>query len=190
MRIVVVGLPGSGKSTVAKILKTKGFQIIEFSDFWKDEMTKRKIPFTDVKAGKQLSRDLRSEGGEDIFARETLKKVRKSAKNVVIMGMRTTFESKYLRSNIKDLKTIAIVTPLKVRFSRMKERKKSDDPKTLKELEWRDLLEERDYKTDKKEEKHGLLVLIKNADYMISNADSLYKLREDLEQVIDDISNI
>lgn len=187
MIVVVVGLPGSGKSTVAEILREAGFDIIEFGDIWRELLKKNHVPLDQPKETREFTRRLREKYGKDIYARYALKKIRKSMKHVVMMGLRSTYEMDYLRRYIKDIKVIAIVAPFNTRFERFKLRGKPEDPLTRKDFIWLETREKRGFMKEKKEEKHGVLVLIKNADYAVANTSTTEKLRKDILALVNSI---
>lgn len=184
MIVVVVGLPGSGKSTVADILREEGFDIIEFGDIWRELLKKNHIPLSDPIATREFTRQLRERYGKDIYAKHAVRKIRRSMKHIVMMGLRSTYEMNYLKRYIRDIKVIAIVAPLRTRYSRFKVRGKPEDPKTLKDFIWLETREKRGFMKDKREEKHGVMVLIKNADYVVSNTSTKSRLRRDITEVI------
>lgn len=189
MILVVVGLPGSGKSTIAEMLREDGFDVIEFGDIWRELLKKAKVPLNDPKATREFTRMLREKHGKDIYARYAVRKVRKSMKHVVMMGVRSTYELSYLKKKIKEIKIIAISSPFEVRFKRLKVRAKPEDPKNIKDFRWLETREKRGFLKDKKEEKHGVLVLMNHADYRIVNNGTKEDLRKHLEQVLAHISS-
>jgi dephospho-CoA kinase len=187
MIIVVVGLPGSGKSTAAQLLKEEGFQVIELGDIWRGLLREYKIPRDDPKATREFTLWVRKKEGKDIYAKRAVKLIKKSMSNIVIMGVRSTYEMDYLKRRIKEMKVIAIVSPFKTRFNRLKVRSKPEDPKTIEDFRWLETRERRGFMSDKKEEKHGVMVLIKSADYVISNTSSVGELESDLKGVLEKI---
>ena len=66
MIVVVVGLPGSGKSTVADILREEGFDIIEFGDIWRELLKRNHIPLSDPIATREFTRQLRERSGASL----------------------------------------------------------------------------------------------------------------------------
>ena len=187
MILVVVGLPGSGKSTIAEFLRDEGFNVIEFGDIWRELLKKAGIPLSDPKGTREFTRMLREREGKDIYARYAVRKVRKSMRHVVMMGVRSTYEMDYLREKIKDIKIIAIRSPFETRFSRLQHRGKPEDPKTKADFKWLDTREKRGFLKDKKEEKHGVLVLMKHADYTVENTGTKTELKKNLDKALSSI---
>ena len=107
MIIVVVGLPGSGKSTAAQLLKEEGFQVIELGDIWRGLLREYKIPRDDPKATREFTLWIRKKEGKDIYAKRAVKLIKKSMSNIVIMGVRSTYEMDYLKRRIKEMKVAA-----------------------------------------------------------------------------------
>ncbi|MCL5008362.1 MAG: AAA family ATPase [Candidatus Marsarchaeota archaeon] len=187
MILVVVGLQGSGKSTVAKILRDKGIRVIEIGDIWRELVKKAGIPMSDTKATREFTMQLREEKGKDIYARYACERIGDSTENTVIMGVRSTYELDYIKNKMKNVKVLALEASLKIRFERMHERMKPEDPKTLEEFMWLEQRNNQGFMADKKEAEHGLPVLIRGADYIIHNSSTLTALEADLEKVLADI---
>ena len=187
MILVIVGLPGSGKSTAAQLLREDGYEVIELGDIWRELLRENNIPRNDPIATREFTKNLRLKYGKDIYAKYAYKQVRSiSTNNIVIMGVRSTYEMDYFKKHLKGMIVIAITSPLKTRFQRLRERAKPEDPKTLKDFIWLNTREMRGFLSDKKEERHGVMVLIKSADYVISNTSTVGKLESDLKEAIDD----
>lgn len=184
MILVVVGLPGSGKSTIAEFLREEDFDVIEFGDIWRELLKKAKIPLNDPKGTREFTRMLREKHGKDIYARYAVKKIRKSMRHVVLMGVRSTYEMDYLKKKVSKIEIIAIRSPFETRFERMKKRAKPEDPKTLADFKWLNTREKRGFLPDKKEERHGVLIVMKKADYAINNNGTKEQLKENLDKVL------
>lgn len=184
MILVVVGLPGSGKSTVAETLREGGFDVIEYGDIWRELLKKAKIPLNDPRATREFTRRLREEHGKDIYSRYAVKKIKKSMKHVVLMGVRSTYELDYLKKKVEGIKIIAIKSPFETRFERMKERGKPEDPKNITDFRWLNTREKRGFLPDKKEEKHGVVVIMNMADYSLSNTGTKEELKNRLMELL------
>lgn len=189
MILVVVGLPGSGKSTVAEMLREEGFTVIEFGDIWRELLEKAGITKKDPIATREFTRKLREEHGKDIYAKYAVRKIKKGMKHVVLMGLRSTYELNYLKKRVKDIKIIAIRSPFEVRYERLMERAKPEDPKNIKDFRWLETREKRGFLPDKKEEKHGVLVVMEKADYTINNTGTIDELKMELDRVLSKIDS-
>ncbi len=184
MILAVVGLQGSGKSTATGILREEGFHVIEIGDIWRELVKKAGIPMEDTRATREFTLKLRETHGKDIYARYVCNRIKKSMRNVVVMGVRSTYEMDYLKKNLKGIKVIAIKSPLTLRFERMSSRGKPEDPKTMADFMWLERRNRRGFMSDKKEEKHGLTVLIKNADYVVRNTGTEAVFRANLDKAL------
>ncbi len=190
MILVVVGLQGSGKTTVARLLRDRGYIVIELGDIWRELVKKAGIPMEDTKATREFTMQLREKEGKDIYARYAVERIPTPAKKVVIMGVRSTYEMDYIKGHIKDVKVLALEAPLQARFERMRDRGKPEDPKTMEEFMWLEARNNQGFMADKKEAEHGLLVLVKNADYTIHNTGKMEKLGEELDKALSKIPGL
>ncbi len=184
MILIVVGLPGSGKSTVAELLRKRGFEVIELGDIWRELIKKAKLPMNDPKATREFTKRLREIKGKDVYARYAVRKIKKSMKRVVIMGLRSTYEMDYIKKRFNDIKIIAISSPFETRFRRMKKRAKPEDHLTLEGFKWQNTREKRGFMSDKREEKHGVEVVMNQADYILSNVGTTANLERDLDAIL------
>ncbi|MRN39973.1 MAG: AAA family ATPase [Nitrosopumilales archaeon] len=156
-------MPGSGKSTVAKSLKKKGFSVIAMGDVVRDEAKRKNIEPTDINLGKLMLK-LRREIGPGAIAQLILNEIEKrevrsdANQNIVIDGVRSVPEVEILRT-IGLVKLLSIHASANTRFAHLKKRARDDAP-----------LNENDFGIrDKRELAVGISEAIAMSDEMLSN---------------------
>lgn len=188
--VVVVGLPGSGKSVVAGMLGKMGFGVIELGDIWRELLKKNKIDRSDPIGTREFTRRLRESEGKEVYAKYAYKRINKGKKLIAIMGVRSDYESNYFRKRIKNLYIIALLAPLNLRFGRLKTRGKPEDPKTINSFKWLDQRERQGFMREKSEEKHGVVHVMEDADYVIANTSTIDRLQANVVKVIKEIKKL
>ncbi|ADG90415.1 AAA family ATPase [Thermosphaera aggregans] len=163
--ILVVGMPGAGKTVVIDVARELGLKVYNMGDVVREEALKRFkaiTPETMVKT----SILLREEHGPRIIALRTIEKIDRSLNTVVIDGARSLEELEEFR-RLGETVIIAVHASPKTRFQRLLERRRSGDPATYEEFLKRDMVELG----------FGVGNLIALADHMIVNESSLDELR-------------
>ena len=181
MIVIVTGMPGSGKSRIVKEFERRGFPSVSMGDLVREETVKRGLELTKENVAK-VSIRLRQELGQNAVAKLTVEKVKgllKGSDVVVIDGVRSLDEVGTFRSAFPEerILVIAVHTPPKQRFERLKARGRHDDPKS-----WEDF-EERDWK----ELKFGIGNVIAMADYMLVNDGSHDDYEKKVRELVDRI---
>jgi dephospho-CoA kinase len=182
----VIGITGtlaSGKTTVKDFfLSHFSSYFVSLSDIIKEEV---------MKEGKELKREnliekgneLRKRYGNQILAEvATLTFPDKIEKEVLIIeGIRNPGEAEYLRKKFgKDFILIAVDAPREIRFKRLLERGKEDDPKTFEEfLE----IDEIDLGKNQPDYGQNVKTCLKLADYLMINDGSISELNKKLEKI-------
>jgi deoxycytidylate deaminase/dephospho-CoA kinase len=175
---LVIGLTGpigSGVSSVATILASKGFHRIGLSEPIKDQFRNRHdlTPSQEIKAVTGWRQELQNIGDEGrnggnlhAWAEKALSGAPKG-RDLVIDGFRNAAEVQYLRHQCVKSYLIAVVADRKVRWERVKD----DYGHREKEFE---LADERDSE-DKDDLPHGQQVgrCVANSDYVLVNSDPL-----------------
>ena len=170
----ITGMPGSGKSLAAQYLVRKGFKKVEMGDVVRKEMRRKKIRITN-RSIREFSLLLRKKFGNNVVAKLALRELRKKKGNIVIVGLRGVGEIKYFRKRLKHFYVIALVAPKLLRYKRLRVRGREDDPKNMKEFEFREA----------KEKRYGIEGPIRNADFVVSNTTSIKQLKSDLDFLLD-----
>ncbi|MFX1357833.1 MAG: AAA family ATPase [Promethearchaeota archaeon] len=159
------GLPGSGKSTAIESIKDLGI-IITMGDVIRNEAKNRNIELTDQNLG-EIAKKLREDKGDDIIAKKCVNLIQSKEENVIFIdGIRSWDEVKVFKGYWK-FPLIAIKTKKKLRYKRISERFRTDDPKNKTKIKER----------DEREIKFGLKKVIKNADFKILNNSTKANLR-------------
>ncbi len=173
--IGVTGLPGSGKSVVARVAKNLGINIIRMGDVIRDEALKR-----DADIGETAVK-LREEYGKYVVAERCVELIKELEENnkidkfkCIIEGIRSPEEVKIFKKNFKDFKVIAIHSSPKTRFMRLKRRKRSDDSSNVFEFRNR----------DHRELKFGIGNVIATSDYMIVNEGPIWKFKNSIRSIL------
>ena len=179
MIVIVTGMPGSGKSKIVKEFERRGFPSVSLGDIVREETVKRGLELTKENVAK-VSIRLRQELGQNAVAKLAVRKVEELLKKspiVVIDGVRSLDEVGTFRGAFpdEDIVIVAVHTPPKLRFERLKARGRHDDPKT-----WEDF-EERDWK----ELRFGIGGVIAMADYMLVNDGSKEEYEKKVEELVE-----
>lgn len=133
-------MPGAGKSTIADGLKSKGYEIINMGNAVRNEAKRRNLEPTGSNLGK-LMLELREKNGPGAVAELVKPEIENSKSNVIIIdGIRSSPEIEVLK-NYGKVKLLAIHASTNTRFGFLKNRGRSDDPKTKENFEERDTRE-------------------------------------------------
>ena len=178
MIVIVTGMPGSGKSRIVKEFERRGFPSVSMGDIVREETIKRGLDLTKENVAK-VSIRLRQELGQNAVAKLAVEKVRALLEKnplVVIDGVRSLDEVGTFRGAFpgEEIVIIAVHTPPRLRFERLRARGRHDDPQT-----WEDF-EERDWK----ELRFGIGGVIAMADYMLINDGSKEEYDEKVEALV------
>jgi dephospho-CoA kinase len=173
--VALVGMPGSGKSEVAGVFESCGYQKIRFGDITDEEVKRRGLKLNEE--NERLAReDLRKQQGMAAYAILNLPGIEAALKtsNVVIDGLYSWEEYKYLKDKLGGrLKTVAVWAPPGLRYARLTNRPVR--PLTAGQAG------ERDYAEIENVNKGGPIAM---ADYTISNCSSLDSLVEQSNNII------
>ena len=173
--IAITGQPGSGKTTAIEALRDLGI-VVSMGDIVRNEAKKRNLIPSGTNIGK-LAKEMRIEGGLTIIAEKCVDLIKNKSEEVIFIdGVRSLSEINVFRRFWK-FPIIAIIIDKEIRFNRLFERGRSDDPKTLEEL----------IERDTREIKFGLDEVLENADYVIKNNSTIEDLKKKLRKVVIEI---
>ncbi|MEM3386940.1 MAG: AAA family ATPase [Nitrososphaerales archaeon] len=159
LAVCIVGMPGSGKTTVADMLGLLGFKIVTLGDIVRMEVSRRGLLPTDDNLGKVM-REIRIEEGRGAVAKLALNSIKEAGRLCVVDGVRCLEEVDIIGS-VAETKLLAIHASPQIRFKRICIRNRSDIPADFEKFKER----------DKRELEVGLGEAIALADEVISNND-------------------
>ena len=180
--IAVVGMSGSGKAVVVDYLTEKGFPKVYFGGMIYKEMKRRGIEITsDGESEKQFREMIRETEGKDWVVKqvieETINLINAGQKRIVLDGLYSWTEYKILKKEFPgQLTVLAVVVPKALRHFRVG--KRPERPFNTKEIQ------ERDRSGVENLEKGGPIAM---ADYYVLNDDSVAKLHNDVDAILDRI---
>lgn len=177
--IAIVGMSGSGKGIVTDYLENKGFKKIYFGGITYKLMEEAGIERTaDGKSEKEFRENLRKKYGNDCYARFLESDIREALAegDVVLDGLYSWYEYKYLIEKFPKLQLICVVTDKHIRYKRVGERKERAFD--------RDAILYRDYAEIENLAKGGPIAI---ADYYIQNNGSIEECIIRLNEIINKI---
>ncbi len=183
MAKIVIGLVGpiaSGKGTIVRILKDKGYVAYSLSDRIREEIIMRDLPVT-RKTLNTVSNELRETLGSDILAKRTAEIIeREMAQLVVVDAIRNPAEVNFLKKRF-GAKIIGVVADQVKRFDFFIKRGTNTAGiaswEKFKALDDAEMAQQGAYK----QQVDGSLKL---ADIVIKNNGTIEKLREKVEEII------
>ncbi len=181
MIIGLTGKNGSGKGEVAAFLKDRGFHYYSLSDAIRDEAKKRGLEITrDVLIA--LGNELREKEGPGSLAERIFAKL-DPEKHYVIDSIRHPSEIQAFRRR-NDFTLFRVYAPERLRFERLKQRGRENDPKV-----WEDFLalEAKEAKSESKTDQQ-LDQAIALADIQIDNNGPLKDIHEKVKKILLELS--
>ncbi len=176
--ICLTGMPGSGKSTVANMLKRRGFYVLELSSSLHRLM--RMCGFkVNTKTREFFTAKLKKEFGHGILAKLSADSILRLPRDVVVSGVRNVEEIAYIRTLSPHVAVIAVSVPRRTRYERLSRRKDIFKISSYREFEWR----------DRKNVALGTLKVVRSADYVLANTGTLPQLHSDLDELLAAIRN-
>jgi len=173
--IIVVGMPGSGKDVFLQCAKAMGFGHVGMGDTVRRYAAINGLDSSDATIGGYAGSE-RQAHGPAIWAQRTLERM--PTGNTVIDGSRSLEEIAFFRKELgADLRVIAITVPREIRFKRLQQRHREDDPQKLDDL----------VRRDSREMSWGLGKAIESADIAIDNDRGLDEFRVKCKTVLENI---
>ena len=169
----MTGMPGSGKSVVARVAREMGFDVISMGDAVRAEARRRGLEPTGPNM-RSLMLELRSERGPAAVAELCFPLIDKAGPEVLIEGIRSLEEVEAFNARYGRVVLVAVHSSPKTRFERLRARGRPDDPR-----DWQEFLER-----DKAELSVGIGSAIAMADHMIVNEGTLEELAEEARELL------
>ena len=172
--IAITGMPGAGKTTVAKGLSTDGLKTVAMGDMIREETKRRNLYPNDQNMG-TVMREMRERYGAGAVAELCMQSIKSmNADRVVVDGIRSMSEVAIFR-RAGDVKLLAIWASPKRRFELLKARGRTDDPLTIESFNTR----------DERELSIGIGGAIALADQVLSNeTTTIEELTADARQLV------
>ncbi len=157
--LLVAGMPGAGKSVVARVARELGIPVFTMGDVVRREVERRGLPPTPANLN-MVARELRRLYGKTVIAERTLEAIRESGVEgfVLVDGVRSLEEVEVFRRD-GAVEILAVHASPRTRFERLRSRGRPGDPSTWEEFVERDMMELG----------FGLGNVIALADYMLVN---------------------
>ncbi len=174
LRIVVIaGMPGAGKSIVARAARDLGLPVYNMGDIVREETLKMFGVIT-PETMRETSRLVRLKYGKTYVAEKTIQRIREEDGVVVIDGTRSLDEVEVFRKK-GEVVILAVHASPKTRFKRLLRRGRAGDPRN-----WDDFV-----KRDMTELRFGLGDVIALADYMLVNESTIDDLYRSSKRVLE-----
>ena len=178
MIIGLTGTNGAGKGTVAELLKEKGFGYYSLSDEIREEVRKRGLD-EGLDNLIRVGNELREKEGPATLSKRILKRIKESKKNnFIVDSIRNPAEIEELRKN-KSFILIAVDAPVKLRYERVKSRKRASDFVSFEKFREQEEVQLKGGKTGQQ-----LLKCIGMADFKIINDSDIDELKEKVEKIL------
>jgi dephospho-CoA kinase len=175
-KIVVglAGMPGSGKSLVVDTARELGYAIVIMGDVIREETLKLGLDLTPQNVGKVMLQ-LRADGGVTVVAKKCIPKIEAQEKSkVLIDGLRSLHEVEAFKTHFAKFSIAAVHASPETRFTRLSNRRRSDDSNGWAVFHERDM----------RELSVGLGNVIAMAEQMIINDSSVEEVKARIAETL------
>lgn len=173
--LIIVGMTGSGKSTVTEYLSKKEFRVVRFGAITIQEVERRNLDICE-KNERIVREELRLKYGPEAYAKLSVEQICKSLKeyHTVIDGLYSWSELTFLKSVLSaPFSIISVFTSKDIRYARLSQR--TIRPLSRNEAESRDIAEIENI------EKGGPIAF---SDFVILNNTDLTSMQKQLDTLL------
>ncbi|MEA1905275.1 MAG: AAA family ATPase [Candidatus Hadarchaeota archaeon] len=175
--IGVVGLPGSGKTEIARVAGELDIPRVRMGDVVWDEVRERELELNEENVG-TVARELRDKEGLDAIAKRCVPLIEEKGKNkkaVLVDGIRGKAEvEEFRRSFGERFSLLTVKASERTRFKRVSSRGRKDDISSLKAF----------HEKDERELSWGLDGAMNLADYSIVNEGTLGEFHQQAKEIL------
>lgn len=177
-RIVAIsGMPGSGKSLVSDVARKMGYHVYMMGDIVRDEAKRLGLEPSPANLG-MIALKLRREEGPAVVARMLSDQMKHDDSEIVMVeGVRSVDELQEFRKCFK-VTVLAVICSPRTRYSRLKRRGRSDDPRNASEFKER----------DRRELTLGIGKVVDTADKHIKNEADAITFRSQVREALEELS--
>jgi dephospho-CoA kinase len=177
--ILITGMAGSGKTTLAQMMKQKGYRVLTMGDVIRSEVKLRGLPPTPENLG-EMAKEIREHGGDAAVAKKCIPLIIGEVNKLVAVDGIRSLDEVYVFEEAFDIILVAVHASPETRFQRLRNRGRSDDPKVRAHLRIR----------DHRELGFGMGNAIALADLVIINENGLIDLENGLDTILERIKHI
>ncbi len=181
---MIIGLTGencAGKDTLAQYLQKKGFEYLSLSDVIRDALADEGKPITRESLIAK-GNDLRGKSGPNVLAVRTIAAMQ-PAKHYVVVSIRNPSEVEELRKQ-PNFKLIHVKAGPRIRFERMKARRREGDPHTFEAFMHIETAEAQNIDPSKQQ----MRAVVQMADRVVENDHDFRRLYESMDKTLADLS--
>ncbi len=171
--LLITGMAGSGKTTLANLLRDRGYSVFTMGDVIRNEVRMRNLPPTPENLG-EMAEEIRRSGGDAAVAKKCVPLIIGEPNNKVALDGVRSLDEVYAFEEAFDVYTVVVHASPETRFMRLKNRGRSDDPTN------RQVFRERDHR----ELSFGMGDAIAMSDYIIMNENGVDHLERGLETLL------
>lgn len=177
MRVMgISGMPGSGKASISEIAIERGAMLVSMGDIVREEAKKR------GEGSKETAKNLRAEFGQYIVSELTIKKIKKLQEEgidntIVVEGIRSHHEVEMFKEEFDNFIILSVFANPAIRFERLKNRMREDDPSDYSQFKAR----------DEAELGFGIGNVISLSDKLIINESDLESYCQKINEYFDEI---
>lgn len=174
MIIGLTGTNGAGKTEISNYLVKRGFEFFSLSDVIRDELKKNGLQETRENLISK-GNELREKFGPSVLTERIVRKIKKDA---IVDSIRNVHEIERLRKE-HDFVLLAIDAPIKLRYERLKKRKRSGDNISLQDFKKYEEMEKKGSKNAQQLEK-----CMKLSDHTIINDSTLEEFHRKIDMIL------
>lgn len=176
--LVLVGFPGSGKTTASSYFRSMKIPVVRMGDLTDITLAKLNLPKSAINE-KKIRKLLRRKYGPEVYGKFTVKEIKKLPglkRIVVVEGMKSEAELRYIQKKVERLIIIFIDVKRKIRFERIV--KRTIRPLTYTQAKNRDNEERNLFKINLLKEK---------ADFIVNNENGINEFYSRLLEILKSI---
>ncbi len=180
MKVIgIVGRQAAGKTLASEIGEAMGMKVIRMGDLVREEVLRQGMKINEETVSRFASM-LRQKEGMQAIAKRTVKRLKELnvESTVIIDGIRSWEEVMLFKKEFRDnFKLIAIIADPRIRYERVRRRKREDDASDMEIFA----------KKDERETSWGMEEAIKLADYTIKNEGTMEEFKANMKKIFEEV---